>query len=94
MANAIVARLVKMFRDNPATRSSARTTEPNGALLAAESKISAAIEAVQEEPQGYFFPGATAFPLSCRWGITSRSSIPPLIVNAEKLVTGLGLLFP
>jgi hypothetical protein len=37
---------------------------------------------------------SSASPLSCRWRVTLRWSIPPLIVDAEKLVTVLDLLFP
>jgi Tfp pilus assembly protein PilF len=54
MANATVARLQKMFRDNPSNEVERAYNGANGALLAAESKIGAAIEALQEDPEDPF----------------------------------------
>jgi tetratricopeptide (TPR) repeat protein len=54
IARATVARLQKMFRDNPSNEVERAYNGANGALLAAESKIGAAIEALQEDPEDPF----------------------------------------
>jgi Flp pilus assembly protein TadD len=51
MASATVARLQKMVRDNRTNEVERAYNGANGALLAAESKIGAAIEALQEDPE-------------------------------------------
>jgi tetratricopeptide (TPR) repeat protein len=54
MASATVVRLQKMFRDNPSNEVERAYNGANGALLAAESKIGGAIEALQEDPEDPF----------------------------------------
>jgi hypothetical protein len=50
LANATVAQLQKMFRDNPSNEVERAYNGANGALLAAQSKIDGAIEALEEDP--------------------------------------------
>jgi tetratricopeptide (TPR) repeat protein len=55
LANATVARLQTMVQDNPSNNAVERAYNgANGALLAAESKIDAAVEALQEDPEDPF----------------------------------------
>jgi tetratricopeptide (TPR) repeat protein len=54
MASATVARLQKMLRDNPGNAVERAYNGVNGALLAAQAKTRAAIEALQEDPEDPF----------------------------------------
>jgi len=54
MASAAVARLYKMLQDTHSDAVERAYNGANGALLAAESKIAAAIEALQEDPEDPF----------------------------------------